>query len=272
MSWIKLASHDIRAGLLRKRYLLAPALVVFECLFFGECADLFKASQTLGDMMLFCFRGIWPININDRGQDTRIPLEWLLIMTGVLLINLDYILFDLTRVGQQVMLRSRSRYGWYFSKCLWNICSTALCFCAFVLTAAIVTLVQGGELKLTTTPEICIGIYNAPVPLTVGQVFMAGFVAPALTLAAFSMLQMVLCLFMRPVLSFLICQSLVILSLYWNSPFCLGSGAMAMRSQWLLSGGINTGVAALFALIVILISVSAGAVKFKHMDILGAED
>ena len=272
MNWIKLLSHDIRAGLLRRRYLLAPALIILECLYFVECAGLFGATATLGDMMLFCFRGIRPISISDRGQTLRIPLEWLLIMTGVLLINLDYILFDLTRAGQQVILRSRGRYGWYFCKCLWNICSTALCFCAFVLTAAVVTLSHGGALKLAATPELCAGIYGASAALTAGQVFMAGFVAPALTLASFSMLQMVLCLFVRPVFSFLICQSLLILSLYQSSPFCLGSGAMTMRGRWLLSGGVDTVAAALFALAVIVISVSAGAVRFKRMDILGSED
>lgn len=283
MSWIKVFAHDIRCGLLRWRYLLAPGLVILECFYLGDEAVFRGIGPSLADMVLYIFRGKEPIVGLDIGNAGELPLPWLLVMGGILLLNLDYMLYDLTNAGQQVILRSRSRTGWFLGKCLWNLMSTALCFCVMLLTAAAAALCFGGELSLLNHPDLSYCLFGpfaeGEIMLTRAQTLMAGLLAPFLTIAALSMLQMTLCLFMKPVFSFLICEAQLILALFWKSPFCLGEGAMVMRSAWVATdyygpeyAGVSTNVSAVFALAVLIVCVAAGTVRFRHTDILGLEE
>ncbi len=282
MSWIKVFAHDLRCGLLRRRYLLAPALVILECFYIGDWAVALGMKPYLGDLILYMFRGkeVFGSGISDAAD---LPLPWFLIMGGILLLNLDYMLYDLTNAGQQVIVRSRSRFGWFLSKCLWNLLSTALCFGIMILTAVLVTLYYGGELALTNHPglsSLLFGPYvEGEIVVTVRQTLAAGLLTPLTTMAALSMLQMTLCLFMKPVFSFLICQIQLVLALFWKSPLCLGEGAMAMRSSWVATdsfgpqyAGVSTYAALVFAAAVLVLCVIAGTVKFRHTDILGLEE
>ncbi len=283
MNWTKVYAHDIRSGLLRWRYLLVPALVILECFYLGDLAALGGLRPTLGDMLLYAFRGQEPV-VGSGLQDLQLPLSWLLITGGILLLNLDYMLYDLTNAGQQVILRSGSRTGWFLGKCLWNLLSVALCFAAIALTAAVGTLYFGGKLSLQNTPALSDELFGKyvveEITLTPWQTLMAGFIAPFVTVAALSMLQMTLCLFMKPIFSFLICEVQLILAIFWKSPFCLGEGAMVMRSAWTATAdyfgpeyaGVSTYVSAAFALAVLIACVVAGTVKFRHTDILGLEE
>lgn len=282
MSWIKVFAHDLRCGLLRRRYLLAPFLVIIECFYIGDWAAALGMKPYLGDLILYMFRGkeVFGSGISDAAD---LPLPWFLIMGGLLLMNLDYMLYDLTNAGQQVILRSRSRSGWFLSKCLWNLLSTALCFGVMLLTAVLVTLYYGGDLALTNHPGLS-GLLFGPyaqgeIAVTARQTLAAGVLAPFVTMAALSMLQMTLCLFMKPVFSFLICQTQLILALFWKSPFCLGEGAMVMRSSWVAAddlglqyAGDSTYAALAFAAAVLVLCVAAGTVRFRHTDILGLEE
>ena len=97
-------------------------------------------------------------------------------------------------------------------------------------------------------------------------------IAPFATVSALSMLEMTLCLLVKPVISFLICMILLVLPMFWSSPFSLGIGAMTIQSSYVIEGGINGGQAALVALSVIVICVFVGCRRFKHYDILGLEE
>lgn len=283
MSWIKILAHDIRCGLLRWRYLLAPGLVILAYLYLGNRAAAIGLSPSLGDMMLYAFGGADPVVIRDLRDSLDFPFQWALIISGVLLLNLDYMLYDLTNLGQQVIVRSRNRSGWFLSKCAWNFTSTCLCFAAMLLMAVLGVLHFGGELSLVNSPGLSryIGgkFLTGELSLTSWQTLMAGILAPFVTLAALSMLQMTMCLFVKPVVAFLICQVQLILAIFWKSPFCLGEGSMVLRSSWVATdyfgpeyAGVSTCVSAVFALAVLVICVIVGVIRFRHMDILSLEE
>ncbi len=283
MSWIKVLAHDLRCGLLRRRYFLAPALVLLAFLRLGEAASAAGLSPSLGDMMLYAFGGIEPIVANNLRDFLDMPFRWLLIMSSVLLINLDYMLNDLTYSGQQVIVRCRSRSGWFLSKCVWSFLSTALCFAAMLLTAALCDACFGGRLTLESTFELSRLIGGRYITegfsLTAWQTLAAGLAAPFVTLAALSMLQMTLCLFTKPVVSFLICQIQLIAAVFIKSPFCLGEGAMVMRSSWVAPNslgpeyaGVSTYLSMGSALAVAVLCVAVGVLKFRRTDILGLEE
>ena len=104
--------------------------------------------------------------------------------------------------------------------------------------------------------------------LSVGQALTIGVILPFLTLWAFSMIQMVLCFAMRPVNSFLVCFSGILLSVYWSKSFVLGNGAMAIRNAAIADGGIPSILSVILALSIIMVSVLVGGFLFQHYDIL----
>lgn len=266
MNWLKLLRHDFRGGLLRWRYCAALLLFAIPC---------FQSRSLIGtgswmDYLLGCFKGLPP----QMSLDTfSFPIQWFLVMAGSLFVNLDYPLNDLTRAGQQVIIRSVSKRGWFLSKCAWNLLSCAVYILLGALTALVFALATGGSITFTSTPafrENILEIYGTNAP-TAAQTLIAAVGLPLLTLIALNMLQMVLCLLIKPVFSFLICVSLLVVSLFWASPYVPGNGAMVLRSSLLTEGGQEPVTVLLACFAVIGICIIVGMIRFNRMDHLRYE-
>lgn len=275
MNWYKLLRHDLHCGLFRLRYLLMPIIFLLPCFVCRLQLRGIGENGSVADYLLYCFSGSIPLG-NVSIFEFRLPILWLLVIASCLFLNLDYCLNDLTLSGQQIILRSGTRMGWYFSKCVWNILSCVLYFTFAALTVLLFTLATGGETSLESTPVAMIILFedvvSQPVALTSTQTLLIAVLLPCLTIAALSMLEMLLSLLVRPVISFLSCMCLLILALYWESPFALGNGAMTMRSRLLSTDGLAAGSVIAVCVIVLIICAIVGAIRFRHTDILGMEE
>lgn len=275
MSWFKLVRHDLRYGLLRKRYLIAFILAMIPCLEFQYALLIREMSGNWMDFLLNVFRGVAPLQSTSTINEVQIPFVWLTILGACLYLNLDYMLYDLTTNGQQVIIRSGSRTGWFLSKCLWNILSTVCYFAFLALTQGLFAWIAGNGLSLDNTPEVSQMLFGmvtfSPVSLTATEGLMLGLILPCLTAVALNMLQMVLCLVVKPVVSYVACVALLILSVYWNSPFSLGNGAMAMRSSLVANGGHDSGFVAVVTIGAIVLLVVTGCLIFRRTDILNKD-
>lgn len=275
MNWLKLLRHDLRYGLIRWRYLLIFPLSALPCIPCYTDAQLANVSGTWMDYMLYCFKGSVPVTASPE-MSLALPIFWVLAMAGSLLLNLDYFLSDLTQAGQQIMIRSKTRQGWYLSKCAWKLCSCMLYTMLLCTSVLLFTLLSGGTVSLQCTPSV-MEIYLSE--LTVEPTLLSGlpgFIAvvlmPLVTLMALNMLQMAVCLLVRPIIGFLISMAILVFSVYCNLPFALGNGAMAIRSALLVPGGISPGFATLTSMAILLASAILGAWKFQNTDILGLEE
>lgn len=275
MNWLKLLRHDLRYGLIRWRYLLIFPLSVLPCIPCYNDAQLANVPGTWMDYMLYCFKGSVPVTVSPE-MSLALPIFWVLAMAGSLLLNLDYFLSDLTQAGQQIMIRSKTRRGWYLSKCAWNLCSCILYMMLLCTSVLLFTLLSGGTVSLQSTPGV-MEIYLSE--LTVEPTLLSGlpgFIAvvlmPLITIMALNMLQMAMCLLVRPIIGFLISMAILVLSIYCNLPFVLGNGAMAIRSALLVPNGISPAFAALTAVAILLASAILGSWRFQNTDILGLEE
>lgn len=131
-------------------------------------------------------------------------------------------------------------------------------------------------MSLQSTPGVMEILFSE---LTVEPALLSGLpslivvvLMPLVTLMAMNMLQMAVCLLVRPIIGFLISMAILVLSVYCNVPFVLGNGAMVIRSARLVPGGISPGFAALTAVAILLASAILGAWKFQNTDILGLEE
>lgn len=275
MNWLKLLRHDLRYGLIRWRYLLIFPLSALPCIPCYSGVQLANVPGTWMDYMLCCFKGSVPVTASPE-MSLALPIFWIMAMAGSLLLNLDYFLSDLTQAGQQIMIRSKTRQGWYLSKCAWNLCSCMLYMMLLCTSVLLFTLLSGGTVSLQCTPSV-MEIYLSE--LTVEPTLLSGlpgFIAvvlmPLVTLMALNMLQMAVCLLVRPIIGFLISMAILVFSVYCNLPFALGNGAMAIRSALLVPGGISPGFATLTSMAILLASAILGAWKFQNTDILGLEE
>lgn len=270
MSWFKLLRYDLRKGLTRKRYLAVPLLYAIGCFLCaiqipGDCPE-----PGWMDRLLYCFKGMLPL---EQARDFQLPVLWFLVMAGTLFLNLDYLLDDLTQEGQQVLVRAVNRQGWYWSKCVWNLLSCGLILLLGMLTALLVTVLGGGKLSLTNDVQVSmvsLGIW-AEKPLSLGSALLVGVLLPYLTMAGFSQLQMSLCLYVKPVLSFLISVCLLVVSLLVSRFWLPGNGAMTLRSA-LLTPGLHKPLPLLITASVFLVTgMLVGLLRFRHMDLLRYE-
>lgn len=270
MNWLRLARYDLRNGLLRWRYLFIPALFFFSCLSAWTRMSNARCVGSWMDYILCCFQGI-PALVSM--EDFSFPVEWLLVMGGCLFLNLDYPLNDLTEAGQQIIIRSGRKSGWFLSKCLWNLLSCVVYVLLGALMALGFTVVTGGEIRLTNTPGACdavLQMYGSKT-LDAGQTLTVAVILPTLTLMALNMLQMVLCLLVKPVFSFLICVCLLVVALFIDSPYVLGNGAISSRSGVLLEQGLEPVAVGLFCVAAIAVIVAVGLIRFDRMDHLRYE-
>lgn len=276
MNWFKLLRHDARCGLLRWRYFVTLFLFAIPCFVFARILHQVGIQGSWMDYMLYLFQGKEPIVKTSTADRVDLPMLWLLVTSGCLFINLDYLLKDLTNAGQQIIIRSKSRTLWYLSKCIWNLGSCLIYFAAAGITCALFAWATGAQLSAQNTTELSFMLFGFAIsePLTLAPAYavLASWVIPFLTMLALSMLQMTLCLYVKPIISFVICNSQLVLSLYLNSAFVLGNGAMTIRSGFASENGISPTASTVLAIVVMIASVVAGCLRFRRTDILSLEE
>ena len=270
MNWFKLLRHDLRKGLLRKRYLAVPLFFAVSCLVCGLQMPGDYPTPGFMDRMLFCFKGLPPLT---GPQSFQLPVLWFLILAGCLFLNLDYLLDDLTQEGQQMMVRAVSRRGWYLSKCVWGMLNCGLFLLLGMLSCFIITLLCGGKLSLINDPlvsQVSLGVWTEQ-PLQAAEAVLIGILLPYLTLAGFQQLQMTLCLYLKPILSFLICICGLVAALLFSFFWIPGNGAITVRSDLLMPGLHRPLPLLITGLSLWTVGVIAGMIRFSRMDLLRYE-
>lgn len=274
MKLFNLFRHDFTNGVLRGRYFAAAGLFLFPALQMVNILAFREETGTWMDFLFYVFKGMEPISNLNSMEQIRLPISWLLIIGGCLFLNLDYLLHDLTNAGQQVLVRCNSRKAWYLSKCFWNTTSCLAYFLIGTGMTLIAALLTGAEIVLTDTPTITFDLLmlQNPVTLTSVQAICIALLLPLLTLVTINQIQMTLSLYVKPILSFLICISLLVIAVYVSTPFAVGNGAMVIRSGYLSESGIDPGFTCAVCVVIYIACVVLGTIRFQHTDILGIEE
>ena len=274
MNWYNLLKHDIRCGILRKRYLFLP-LIFFPSyiLCYILCRNIDGAESWI-DYMMYSFCGIEQVTLMDSIVRFRIPIMWLVVMCGALYYNLDYINDDLTHAGQQVLVRCGSRTAWFISKCVWNVLSCIVYMLCAQVVAVLFSFSASGVISSYSTPEFIsavFGLFSEQV-LDVWHSFLVAFICPVFTIIALTMLQMILSIMANCIISFVVCLSILTAAVYVPSPWVLGNGAMIIRSSVFADNGINPYQSIAASIFTTILCMIIGAIYFKHMDVFDREE
>lgn len=270
MNWHKLLAHDLRRGLLRRRYWLVPLFFILPCFLCSKELEGLGVTGTAGDYLLYFFKGS-PVR-KPGAEDFSIPVLWMLPFVGCLLLNMDYVLTDLSLFGQHIVARSGSRKAWYLSKCVWNAAACIMCFGTGILVITGFALLSGAQATVHNAPVVTRVFFSETLyeelALSGGKIAIMTIAAPIITVTALSMLEMTLSLFVKPVFSFLACLCILTLSLFVPEVWMLGNGAMAVRSAFVTRAGVSPLSSIVWGCIMILACIFTGLGKFRRVDIL----
>ena len=82
-----------------------------------------------------------------------------------------------------------------------------------------------------------------------------------------SLVQMLLCLVIRPTFSYILSVIVMISSAYYLSPALLGNYAMALRSDKVVTNGVPLTLGIVYSLVLIVLSVVLGSFIFHKTNI-----
>lgn len=278
MSTLKFIAFDVRNGIARYwwKYLVAFGVSLLFSL--ALSSELSRAQQqlglptappTLGDCLVNLVAGI-PRYVFDAGYPFPFPASWLLVFLLVAYLTLAYPYRDLMGSGRQLVLASGSRLSWWASKCVWAALSVLAFFLALGVGAVLWTVIAGGDLGLQVSAAaptaLSFGIDRSVLhPWQVGGWF---FAAAVLVTIALCLVQMLVSLVIKPLLSFVVTVAILFFSAFFQTDALVGSYLMAARSSYFVNGGMQAPIGVAIALGIIVVAAVIGGLYFKNMDIM----
>lgn len=134
MKFGRMLKYDLRYGTVRRfgYYLLPLLLGVADAV--RQVLNYYKVRNpgTLLDHWLIMTAGTKPYQPNTM-HSYRFPTIWLIMQAFMLLVVNGYTSGDLEEHGSVMIVKSRSRAGWWLSKCVWCMFSTLLAYVIYYI-------------------------------------------------------------------------------------------------------------------------------------------
>ena len=272
MTFYKPIQHDLRCGLLRAEYWLAVFVTSISLLQYFRLLSLHSISGTLGDCLLYLFRGEQAISsLSSGNQKTEIPILWILLIVTCPALHIHYFLDGLTMNGQQIMIRCQSRKHWILSKCVWAMAGGCLYYLMILICAVTSCIIMNQVLSLSMTASIAEDILNTDT-VSAKQVLFTAVVKPLIVFQTCNLLQIALQMFIHPIAAFLICFVSILFSLYSPIPWIPFAGAIAVRNIHIPMANIESWISIVSCFIAQLLCISISIWRFSSIDLLRRED
>ena len=261
--------NDLCHGVLGqwKKYGIAFAVMILICLQYFPILDFIHSTGgtavSFGDYLFFVFKGMAIIDPNDMALD--INVFWLIYNFMIAFIVSYYPFKDLNGYGQQILIRSQKRSFWWFSKCIWTISCVLLYYSLTYLVISAFVLFSGGS--FTIFPQYSIQTTNVLGIQNVGDILLIGVALPILTSVCLSLLQLLLSLILKPILSIMAILALMTFSIFICADWSIGNYTMVARSSYMVENGVNPVNGLMIMGVLSVLSVVVGGIVFQKKDI-----
>lgn len=276
MKGFKLSLLDIFQGTwLKIRYLVLILSVLLLCSNFLSTAEAYmditgNHDLSLADCLAFIIQGTTPGNRNNAMESFVMPTTWLLFMLLQLLLPLDHPPRSKELWGCQYMVRT-SRRLWWVSKSAYTLAVNLLGFGLYLITAAIFCAASHIPLSMSGSEGFYRLLFGAAdlsgfSMVTAAQNAILLIALPLAALWAMSMIQLFLSIWLNPFVAYFTSVCILVLSAWFDVPWLLGNHAMAIRSSFIDSRGIEPATAAIWCLAVGAAVFAAGWIGIRKMD------
>ena len=152
MKFGRMLKYDLRYGTVRRfgYYLLPLLLGVADAV--RQVLNYYKVRNpgTLLDHWLIMTAGTQPYQPNTL-HSYNFPTIWLIMQAFMLLVVNGYTSGDLEEHGSVMIVKSRSRAGWWLSKCVWCMFSTLLAYVIYYIPMFLIFAWRGIPMKMHLT-------------------------------------------------------------------------------------------------------------------------
>lgn len=277
MKFFSFLKFDIRHGIfsrdLYKKLLIWIIFFLLGCLeFYSILASFEYADHSLGDNFLYIFGGMEEY-VPDPSNPFRIPYLWLINHILLLYFTLHYMHDDLTGYGQHTIYRSGRRGYWWISKCFWNIGMIIFFYLSAWVIILIISCFFDARLSFNISPYMSslMNFGSKQIVTSSWELTIEITLLPLLVTLTLSLFQMVLCLIIKPIFSYIISVIILVSSAYYLSPMLVGNYAMALRSDKVVTNGLNTLSGILYSAFFIIACIVTGSIIFSKCNILNKE-
>ncbi|MBQ9673115.1 MAG: hypothetical protein IJV39_00625 [Ruminococcus sp.] len=275
MKFIKLLYFDLKHGVFKSYYkylffLLLVSLAFWECHSTLSANDLNNAK--FSDYLLYIYGGAKEY-IPTPGVAFKLPYLWLLNHVLILFFVLNYMHKDLEGVGQQIIFRARSRNLWWISKCFCQFLSILFYYLLSWLEILCLCLISGVTISFENSTFMVdvMDFGEKLLPVTNLCLIAETTIYPLLFTLCLGFVQMCLSLFIKPIFSYIVSVAVCISSAYRINIFLIGNFSMALRSNTVISNGVNDLFGIFILLVLGSVSIIIGKIKFGKYNILNRE-
>ena len=273
-SLYKLALYDIRAGFRNNGIKLAvfTGLCIFICMMgVRTISGVIGRNDVNATVMDYiCYMTGGPKHIPEGMLDVYvIPVLWLVLQVMIAYVTGYYAVTDLHTYGQQILIRSDSRYKWWFCKCIWNMVTVLVMYAIIYISSIVAAFCSGAEFKNRLTPEIVMSVCN--IDMVGGnnqEIAFILLVMPVLTSLSLSMAQMTIALVTSPVIGFIVSQSIVFASTIYEYKFLIPNYGMLSHNKITCMSEIEYRDGIVICIAVFVISMAGGMMYFRRCNIL----
>lgn len=280
-SFLMQIKHDYYMGTIKgwKKYAVVLIIFILLCatfqrgLIISREYDNFKEKPTFGNYIIDMYKGVDISNRLDNKEKIEIPPGWILLNIFLSIIIGYYPLNDLKEYGAQILIRSKKRWQWWISKCIWIVGNVLIFYTIGYIVIAMFSLING-NLALTPNHNVDLAILKLDTSsLEAKEMFSACIVLPIVTSIALSLMQLTIAMFSNSIYSNIFIISLLIVSIYYCSPILMGNYLMILRNSIMVGvKGIGTSTGIIISMAISFISITLGIFKFRTYDIIGKND
>lgn len=273
MRFAKVLWFDLKNGWLKvPQFFLYPVfLSIFSFMEVRRKTFFLDEEPGIGDYWMHLYGGMREY-IPEPGNAFVFPAIWMILFLLGSFLVLHYPLQDLHSVGTQILIRTKGRSSWWLSKCCWNVIASftyhGMILLTLILLCAVFQVPFRWELTTSAITSM-FGLFVDEVPT--GGVPYLVLVLPIVLVLSLNLFQMFLTLFMKPIFSFLCSSAMFLVSAYWMSPIALGNYGMVLRMNWATEGGVDPEKGILIFLVIGMVSVVGGLIRFRRMDIINEQ-
>lgn len=271
---MRLLIQDIRRGVVFNKWkiVLGILLIVFlEIMFYTQTKMRLQSYKTgiipgTWDVVFYMLMGMEEYIPGDK--EFVLPYVWMSIQFICAFLVYGYVNDDLEGYGRNILLISRNRRLWWYSKCVWSFIMTLGVYVFLFLISVVISAFYGGGTEFTPQVyELLTDMeYNPDLSVRI-KIFL--MVVPCISSMALTLFQLLVSLISGPAVPLLLVMSVEVLSAYYTRFYLVGNYSMILRSNVLVPEGLKPSVGILISLTGIVIIIIAGGYLFEKKDILG---
>ena len=226
---------------------------------------------TFLDYLAYFFQGDYVYELSASSVFV-LPIYWLAFHAFVAYIVGFYPYEDFVQYGRMSILYGKDRVSWWLAKILWQILSVAWCYLLVYGTIAGYIICKHRLLSWKLTEEIWNNLSPELLNYTTTDLIVVIVILPVLTTIAITVIQGVVAFWKTPVVSFMLVNAMLVVSVYSTSYLWLGNYTMWLRNDRISPEGISPVIAILIDGVLIVIFLIIGIRQFKRVDFLGKVD